>query len=380
MKINMIDASLFTGRYDDSLCAALAGERNAVTLMGRPMRLTDAIVPRGYQYNPCFFRWSEVLRARLGEGGTSRLVKAVSYGAWCAIGDLTPLAGADLVHFQWLPLPLCDRLMLRRIKGRTALVHTVHNAEAYHAETGLQGRGYRSLLDMFDALIVHGEVTRVALVRQGVDSARIHVTPHPPMTLAAANAADMVAVPDAVMPRVLFFGTIRPYKGVDLLVDSCISLWRTGERFELVLAGKPFMEISPLVQSVRAAGFGDRLITDFGFLPEGRLDAHMAKADIIVFPYRHIDSSGAFLSALRHGKAMVTSDVGMFATLPDGVAARVPAGDASALAQAISVLVENTTTRRVSGLRAREYGESIGSWKDMAVATINVYRHVLAGR
>src|SRR3546814_1319051 len=44
---------------------------------------------------------------------------------------------------------------------------------------------------------------------------------------------------------------------------------------------------------VRAAGFGERLITDLAFLTEQRLDAHMAKADILVFPYRHIDSSGA---------------------------------------------------------------------------------------
>ncbi|HMO41973.1 MAG TPA: SDR family NAD(P)-dependent oxidoreductase, partial [Phenylobacterium sp.] len=47
------------------------------------------------------------------------------------------------------------------------------------------------------------------------------------------------------------------------------------------------------------AGFADRLLTDFGFLPEPRLDPHMLRADMLVFPYRHIDSSGAFLSALH---------------------------------------------------------------------------------
>ncbi|UXC91301.1 glycosyltransferase family 4 protein [Sphingobium sp. RSMS] len=376
MKVAMCDPSLFTGRYDDSLCAAMAAEGVDVTLLGRPMRETDAIVPQGYGYEPRFFRRSETLRQRIGEGRAFRLLKAAEYGLSCALGGLAPLARADVAHMQWLPLAPADRIMLRRLKGRTALVHTVHNADAYHADAGVQGRGYRGLLDMFDALIVHGGTTRTALERQGIDPKRIHVTPHPPMRLATAGTEDLAQVPDAVLPRLLFFGTIRPYKGVDLLLQACLSLWRAGHRFELVLAGKPFMDIAPLLDSVHAAGFGERLIADLAFLTEQRLDAHMAKADILVFPYRHIDSSGAFLSALHHGKAMVTSDAGMFAGLPEEVAVRTPAGNAPALAQALLPLVESAAIRQALGARARTYGDSMGNWKDMALATIAIYRSV----
>ncbi|HUD91496.1 glycosyltransferase family 4 protein [Sphingobium sp.] len=380
MKIAMLDPSLFTGRYDDSLCAALAGQGAEVTLLGRPMRATDAIAPQGYAYLPHFFRRSEALRDKLGEGRAFRLAKAAEYGLACALGNIRPLLAADLVHVQWLPLAPADRLMLQRLKGRTALVHTVHNADAYHADAGLQGRGYRALLDLFDALVVHGETTRDALVGQGVDPARIHVTPHPPMRLATASPQDLAAIAMPTMPRLLFFGTIRPYKGVDLLIEACVQLWRAGHRFELVLAGKPFMDVAPLTDAVAQAGFADRLITDFGFLTEGRLDAHMVRADMLVFPYRHIDSSGAFLSALHHGKAMVTSDAGMFGQLPDDVAVRAPAGNAPALAQALLPLIESAAIRQEHGARARAYGEEMGSWKDMAVATIGVYEQVLAGR
>ncbi len=376
----MLDPSLFTGRYDDSLCAALAGEGADVTLYARPMRATDAIVPQGYRYAPHFFRHSEALRDRLGEGRAFRLAKAADYGLSCALGDLTPLAAADVVHVQWLPLAPADRLMLCRLKGLAALVHTVHNADAYHADAGVQGRGYRALLDQFDALIVHGDTTRAALVGQGIDPARIHVTPHPPMQLAAATPADLAAIPDPVLPRILFFGTIRPYKGVDLLIDACLQLWQSGHAFELALSGKPFMDVAPLLEKVRAAGFADRLLTDLGFLTEGRLDAQMAKADVIAFPYRHIDSSGAFLSALHHGKAMVTSDAGMFGQLPDGVAIRFPVGNTSALVQALLPLVQSAAIRQEQGARARAHGAKMGDWTDMAVATIGIYKAVLAAR
>ena len=334
-------------------------------------------MPQGYSYALRFFRHSEALRDRLGEGRAFRLAKAAEYGLTCALGNLDALTGADVTHVQWLPLAPADRLMLDRLKGRTALVHTVHNADAYHADSGLQGRGYRALLDRFDALIVHGDTTRAALVGQGVDPARIHVTPHPPMQLASATPADLATIPEPAAPRILFFGTIRPYKGVDLLVEACLSLWRAGHPFELVLAGKPFMDVAPILDPVHAAGFGDRLITDFGFLTEPRLDAHMVKADLMVFPYRHIDSSGAFLSALHHGKAMVTSDAGMFGTLPDGVTTRVPAGNAVALGQALLPLIESAAIRQAAGARARAYGDIMGNWKDMALATMDIYRQVL---
>ena len=376
----MLDPSLFTGRYDDSLCAALGHQGAQVTLLGRPMRTTDAIVPHGYAYAPHFFRHSEKLRDRLGEGRAFRLAKAAEYALACALGDLTPLLAADVAHIQWLPLAPADRLMLHRLKGRTALVHTVHNADAYHADAGLQGRGYRALLDGMDALIVHGDTTRAALIAQGIDPARIHITPHPPMRLAAASAADLAAVPASTKPRLLFFGTIRPYKGVDLAIDACLSLWHDGHDFDLMLAGKPFMDVAPLLAQVAQAGFADRLLTDFGFLTEGRLDAHMARADIMVFPYRHIDSSGAFLSALHHGKAMVTSDAGMFGQLPDGVAIRAGAGSAPALAAALLPLVQSAAIRQAQGAAARAYGDDMGSWKDMAVATMNIYQTVLAAR
>lgn len=376
----MVDPSLFTGRYDDSLCAALAGQGMDVTLHARPMRATDAIIPDGYTYAPRYFRRSEALRTRLGEGSAFRIAKAAEYGLTCALGDISPLTSADIVHIQWLPLAPADSIFIKRLQKHTALIHTVHNADAYHADAGVQGRGYRTLLDSFDALIVHGDTTRAALEGQGVDPRRIHLTPHPPMQLAAATPADLAAIPSPTVPRILFFGTIRPYKGVDLAIHACVSLWKSGHDFELVLAGKPFMDMAPILDQVARAGFTHRLITDFGFLTEPRLDAHMAKADMIIFPYRHIDSSGAFLSALHHGKAMVTSDAGMFGQLPEGVAARATAGNADALAQALLPLVQSAAIRQDYGNRARAYGNDMGNWKDMAVATIGIYRNVMAAR
>ena len=113
MKVAMIDPSLFTGRYDDGLCAALAGQGHDVTLMGRPLRRTDAIMPTGYRYDPAFFRLSEALRPMIGEGLPFRAMKGVGHMLRCAAGSVAPFAGRDVAHFQWLPLARADAMLLR---------------------------------------------------------------------------------------------------------------------------------------------------------------------------------------------------------------------------------------------------------------------------
>jgi glycosyltransferase involved in cell wall biosynthesis len=374
MKVTMVDPSLFTGRYDDSLCAALAQRGHDVTLLGRPLRDTDAIHPAHYRYRPRFFRLGEAARAVLGDGLMGRATKALDYGLDAMIGPLAALAG-DVVHFQWLPFASADARLLARLHSRAALVHTVHNAKPYHGDgkASAQGRGYLDLLHRFDALIVHGPGTVEALAQQGIDPARIHVIPHPPMQLAEANAADRAAVPIPKAPRILFFGTIRPYKGLDLLVDAALTLWREGLDFELAIAGKPFMPVEPLLEPIRAAGFGARLIADLGFLTEGRLDAHLRAADMIVFPYRSIDSSGAFLSALHYGKALVTSDAGMFNDLKDDVVARFPAENAGYLANQLRSLMGNVAMRQAMGQAAHALDASSDDWAAAARATERTY-------
>jgi glycosyltransferase involved in cell wall biosynthesis len=374
MKIAMVDPSLFTPRYDDGLCEAVAARGHEVTLLGRPMRATDAIVPKRYRYLPRFFRLGERLRPLLGEGRLGQAIKAADYALDARLGSLDALA-ADVVHLQWLPFAAADGWLLRRLANRAALVHTVHNAQPFHGdgETSLQGRGYAALLRRFDALIVHGEPTRDALLAQAIDPARIHIVPHPPMRLREAMADDLAAVPRGDVPRILFFGTIRPYKGLDLLVQACLTLWRDGLDFELAIAGKPFMPVGAFLGAIRGGGFGDRLITDLGFLTEHRLDAHLRAADIIAFPYRAIDSSGAFLSALRYGAAMVTSDAGMFSELPDGVASRFPAGRAEALTVALRQLIVDARRRREAGAAAQAHGAALDGWDKAAEQTEQAY-------
>jgi hypothetical protein len=140
------------------------------------------------------------------------------------------------------------------------------------------------------------------------------------------------------------------------------------------------MPVEPLLARVRAAGFAARLVADLGFLGEGRLDAHLKRAAIVACPYRAIDSSGAFLTALGYGAAMVTSDAGMFGELDESAVARFPAGDAMALSDVLRPLIAQADARARLGAAALALHRRLGDWDEAAALTERAYEAALAGR
>ncbi len=124
---------------------------------------------------------------------------------------------------------------------------------------------------------------------------------------------------------VLCFGLMRPYKGIDVLVEA----WKGIENAELWIAGMPRMDISAL----RAAAPPNvRFVPRF--IGDDELPAYFQRADLVVLPYREIDQSGVLFTALAFGKPLLLSDAGGFPELAGSGAARTfPAGDAGALAK-----------------------------------------------
>jgi glycosyltransferase involved in cell wall biosynthesis len=172
-------------------------------------------------------------------------------------------------------------------------------------------------------------------------------------------------------PVVLCFGLMRPYKGIDVLLEA----WRGGiEDAELWIAGMPRMDISSLRASAPASvRFVPRFITD------SELPAYFQRADLVVLPYREIDQSGVLFTALAFGKPLLLSDVGGFPELASTGAARiVPAGDPGALREALLELIGDPAALAVLASRAREAAQGKYSWGTIAGQTLDLYRSLIA--
>jgi len=225
-------------------------------------------------------------------------------------------------------------------------------------------------------VIVHSHHGRDRLTDDlGVDPAKVHVIPHGAFrhltTLTPAELAPAFA--NTKRPVVLFFGLLRPYKGVDVLLEAWSRMGATASPAELWIVGLPKMDVTAL----RAAAppgvrFVDRFVSD----PEAA--AYFDRADVVVLPYREIDQSGVLFTALAFGRPMVLSDVGGFPEIArEGAAELVPPGDADALAEALGTLLQDHGRRRALAARAAELAAGPYSWDAVAAAHQQVYRSLL---
>lgn len=365
MRVQIVDPSAYTPPYDHALCAALAAQGAEVTLVTSRFAHGELPAPAGYARSERFYP----LAARVREPRLRRAVKLAEH-----VPDMLAYrrvaAAAQVVHFQWLAVQQLDWALLPR--GRP-LVITAHDVLPREGAPG-QRAGQLRLYRRFDAVVVHSRAGERRLVDElGLDPARVHVIAHGVLEHLTAGAGELPAelrsVP-AASRVVLCFGLMRPYKGLDVLLDA----WGQGlEGAELWLVGMPRMDIGELRER---AGPGVRILARY--VADGELAACFSRADLVVLPYRQADQSGVLFTALAFGRPLLLSDVGGFPELARTGAARcVPAGDALALRAALAELLadpEQLRRMRAAAAAARS-GEY--SWPAIARRTLELYETLL---
>ena len=212
-----------------------------------------------------------------------------------------------------------------------------------------QRAAQRRLYDRFDAVVVHSEHGRRAPDRASSASIprRVHVIPHGVFEhLAEARPRSRRAAPfETEKPVVLCFGLMRPYKGIDLLLEAWRGIERRGAVDRGDAADGHLRRCSP--RRPPACASCPRFIAD------AELPAYFRRADLVVLPYREIDQSGVLFTALAFGKPLLLSDVGGFPEVAATGAARLfPAGDAGALRDALRELLDDPAALARDG-RAR---------------------------
>ena len=163
-------------------------------------------------------------------------------------------------------------------------------------------------------------------------------------------------------PVVLCFGVVRPYKGVDTLVEA----FRGVAGAELWIVGRPLGVSPEALDAPSDVRFVPRYVAD------AELPAYFRRADLLVLPHREVDVSGVLFAGLAFGKAMVLSDVGGFREVVEehGAGRLVPPGDAGALREAIAALLADPAERARLEQRARAAAAGPYSWDSIAERTL----------
>ncbi len=315
-------------------------------------------------------------------------------GYWTLWRAMREYGRPDIVHIQWQhPLFLASRLdktILRtvlffcqwltlRLLG-VRFVWTVHETLHFGARrAGWEMAASRLLAQLVDRMIVHCE-TAVPLVADEfrVDTGRFSVVPHghydgyyPPVPDQAAARADLGLPADAKV--ILFFGHIRPYKGVDKLIETFTQQNVSCAR--LLVLGEPHATAPWLAPQLAEQAAGDQRITiRFEYIPDDELAVYLAACDIVALPYTDSLTSGAAILAGSYGRPILAPKLGCMGEFPTEAAIlydpTVPDGLTQAMTRALAAPLGEM------GRVARQYWLQF-PWSLVAAETHRIYETVL---
>jgi glycosyltransferase involved in cell wall biosynthesis len=370
MRVQLVDPSAFTPPYDRALAAALARAGAEVELLTSRFLYGPVPAAEGYEVRECFYRCSA---ARGLEAAARRPFKLAEH-----VPDMLRFrrqANADVVHYQWLTLPALDPLLLPPTHPRVMTAHYVLPPRPSRRQLA----GARRAFGAMDAVVAHSQHGARRLREQaGLDPARIRVIHHGAFDY-LSRLPEEKPLPSELEgsegPVILFFGLLRPYKGIDILLGA----FRHIAGAELWIAGNPRMDVEPLRRLAAEAPGRVRFLTRF--VEDAEIPAIMRRADVVVLPYRDAEHSGVLYAALAFGKPLVLSAVGGFPEVADQGAARlVPPEDPAALAGALAELVDDEAARAELGEAAAAAASGSYSWDEAARKTLALYEELLEAR
>ena len=241
-------------------------------------------------------------------------------------------------------------LALAKLRGYR-FVWTVHEVDVHDLErhTWWHAQSRRFLWRLADVVFTHSPDVRIEAERRWGAKRHIHTIPIGsydgayPSEMSRDAARARLGIPTDAFTFV-FFGNVRPYKGVDLLIDAFRSLQADHPEAHVVIAGKPY---SPDFRAEVEASVRDlkNVHLSLAYVPDAEIQTYLRAADCFVAPYKYIETCSAIYLALAFDLPVIIKSEGNvvdFATQEIGIFMR----DADETASAMRRMLEMPATER----------------------------------
>jgi glycosyltransferase involved in cell wall biosynthesis len=235
-----------------------------------------------------------------------------------------------------------------RTLGQTRTTVICHNVLP-HERRPVDVPLVRALLTRAGPVITHSaaQAAQAKDLAPGATVRTVAMPPHLPATARKDHDHnERGRVPHPAHCRLLFFGIVRPYKGLDLLLRA---LAQAPPQVTLTVAGEFWGGTEATGKLIAELGLTDRVILRPGYVPADKLPALFAAADALVMPYREATASQNALLAFAHGVPVITTTAGALAEpVRDGVDGLTCApGDVQDLLRVLTAISDPATLTRL---------------------------------
>jgi D-inositol-3-phosphate glycosyltransferase len=351
--------------YDERLARAFQAAGDQVRIVTFSLQYPEFLFPGQTQFST--------------EPGPTDIAIEVSLNSvnpltWWQVGRRLRRERPDVVIFRfWLPLmgpALGTVARLVRGNGHTRVVAITDNVIPHEKRLG-DGPLTRYFLNACDGFVTMSRSVLANLQQLGFGSKPALYRPHPlydNFGPAKPKAEALTALGLAPAFRyVLFFGFIRAYKGLDVLLEAMADARVAALPVKLLIAGEFYEDAAPYEALIQKHQLESRLVRATDFIPNGQVANYFSAADIVVQPYKNATQSGVSQVAYHFGRPMLVTDVGGLAELiPAGIVGYVVPPTAAAIADALVDFYANDREEAfAAGVRqeARKF-----SWEVMIAA------------
>ncbi len=325
--------------FDQRLCRAFMEEGHSCSIYSFSLQYPGFLFPGTTQFSSD--------PAPVGMDIHSR-INSVNPVNWLVTGELLKKQGPDLIVVRyWLPFmgPALGTILRRvRRNGRTKIIAITDNIIPHEKRPG-DRLFTKYFLGSCDAFVTMSDSVMADL--RSFDKLKpAQRVIHPLYD----NFGDIISKESARKllnekkqlhlleneKIILFFGFIRAYKGLDILIRAMADPRIGVARIRLLVAGEFYEDKSRYQDLIRELNISDRLILQTDFIPDAEVQYYLCAADAVIQPYRQATQSGVTPLAYHFEKPMVVSNAGSFAEqVLHGQTGLVTTAEPEALATAI---------------------------------------------
>ncbi len=351
--------------FNDRVAIEFMAEGHDVNVENFSLQYPEFLFPGKTQYNP-----SE----SPSDVKMERSVNSVNPLNWISVGKKIRRYSPDILMVRyWLPfMAPCLGTIIREVKKNrkteiVALVDNIIPHERHFYDKMLS----KYFVDAVDRFVVMSASVREEL-KQFTDKP-CALSPHPLYDIygekvTRAEACRTLSL-DPELKYMMFFGFIRDYKGLDLLLKA----YADGKFYErgikLIVAGEFYGNEEKYKTLSKELGLDDKVLWHNDFIPDNEVRYWFSAADVIVQPYKTATQSGITQIGYHFEVPMIVTNVGGLAEIvPDGKVGYVVEPDASEICNAITKFFDNQAGCFSKGIKEQK---NRYSWSAMVGVLLN---------